>query len=79
MRFVAGRGDAAEHHREDIAGMGRCSRLAGSNVEEMLMAGPPWQSLIGKNLLAVKAKSSIGNSLPCSAGAKHHREEPAAG
>ena len=55
--FVVDRGAAAEHHREDIAGMGRCSRLAGSNVEEMLMAGPPWQSLIGKNLLLARNRS----------------------
>ena len=52
MRFVAGRGAEAE-------------LLAGGAVSsEMLLAGAPWLSTIGKLLLAEKTQGCIGKQLP---------------
>ena len=51
MRFVAGRGAVAESHREDAAG--------GSAVTELLLAGAPWRSAIGKILLAGSAVTEL--------------------
>ena len=54
MRFVAGRGAVAERHREDVAGRGRRDRVVAGRgaVAELLLAGAPWRSAIGKILLA---------------------------
>ena len=51
MRFVAGRGAVAERHREDVAG--------GGAVTELLLAGAPWRSAIGKILLAGSAVTEL--------------------